>query len=82
MQALKAEGYLVLGSALGATASAVGDVDWSRRTAIVLGNEAEGLSDEMLACCDATFHIPMAGACTTNRNTERLLVFVVAWRVV
>jgi tRNA G18 (ribose-2'-O)-methylase SpoU len=56
----------VLGSALGATASAVGDVDWSRRTAIVLGNEAEGLSDEMLACCDATFHIPMAGACSSN----------------
>jgi tRNA G18 (ribose-2'-O)-methylase SpoU len=56
----------VLGSALGATASAVSDVDWSRRTAIVLGNEAEGLSDEMLACCDATFHIPMAGACSSN----------------
>jgi TrmH family RNA methyltransferase len=35
--------------------------DWRRRVAIVLGNEASGLSDEVVAALDAGVSIPMAG---------------------
>ncbi len=35
--------------------------DWRQRVAVVLGNEASGLSDEVAAALDARVSIPMAG---------------------
>jgi TrmH family RNA methyltransferase len=35
--------------------------DWRQRVAVVLGNEASGLSDEVVAALDARVSIPMAG---------------------
>ncbi|MGO9030009.1 MAG: TrmH family RNA methyltransferase [Acidimicrobiales bacterium] len=35
--------------------------DWTRRVAVVLGNEASGLGDELVAALDARVSIPMAG---------------------
>jgi TrmH family RNA methyltransferase len=37
------------------------DVDLSTATVVVIGNEAEGLSDDVIAQCDQTVSIPMAG---------------------
>lgn len=37
------------------------EVDWTRPTAFVLGNEREGVSDTAVALADATAIIPMAG---------------------
>lgn len=37
------------------------EVDWNRPTALVLGNEANGLSDELVGLLDATISIPMVG---------------------
>lgn len=39
----------------------VQEVDWTRPTAFVLGNEREGVSDTAVALADATAIIPMAG---------------------
>lgn len=39
----------------------VSEIDWSRPTALVLGNELRGMSPMMRSLCDATFHIPMDG---------------------
>ena len=38
------------------------DVDWTRRSAVVLGNEASGLSDELVDRLDERVTIPMAPA--------------------
>jgi TrmH family RNA methyltransferase len=35
--------------------------DWTRRVAVVLGNEASGLDDDLAASLDARVTIPMAG---------------------
>jgi len=35
--------------------------DWTRRVALVLGNEAGGLTDDLVATVDAGVTIPMAG---------------------
>jgi TrmH family RNA methyltransferase len=37
------------------------DVDFTTATVVVIGNEADGLSDEVIAQCDASISIPMAG---------------------
>jgi tRNA (guanosine-2'-O-)-methyltransferase len=42
-------------------ADPIGDLDLTRRTALVFGNEREGVSAEMLAVCDGRMVIPMAG---------------------
>ena len=40
----------------------IADEDWRRPTAILLGNEAAGLSMEELSACDSIVRIPHAGA--------------------
>lgn len=37
------------------------EVDFSRPTAVLIGNESAGLSNDAIAACDATITIPMAG---------------------
>lgn len=39
----------------------VSDCDFSRGAGMAIGNEANGLRDEIMACCDARVTIPMAG---------------------
>lgn len=53
-------GYRRLG-AVAAGGEDYAEVDWSGPCALVLGNEAWGLSAEAAAGCDATVTIPMAG---------------------
>ncbi|HEX9841699.1 MAG TPA: RNA methyltransferase [bacterium] len=63
---LKAAGYTVLASHLG-EAGALGEatpltaVDFSRRTALVFGNEHLGVSPDVLAGADGAFRIDMLG---------------------
>eukprot|EP00638_Chattonella_subsalsa_P002276 CAMPEP_0117755240 /NCGR_PEP_ID=MMETSP0947-20121206/13330_1 /TAXON_ID=44440 /ORGANISM="Chattonella subsalsa, Strain CCMP2191" /LENGTH=262 /DNA_ID=CAMNT_0005574529 /DNA_START=177 /DNA_END=963 /DNA_ORIENTATION=- len=58
---LKEEGYRVLASDLQLDTKPVGDFDWSEKTAIVIGNEERGITEEMRQLCDETFQIPMKG---------------------
>lgn len=57
---LKREGYQVWATDLD-TDKSIGDIDWSRPTAIVLGNEKDGVSAEMKGLVDGRFRIPMLG---------------------
>lgn len=41
--------------------AALRDVDFSEPTVVVIGNEAEGLNDEVIERCDAALSIPMVG---------------------
>lgn len=51
----------VVASDLSPSAVPMGDIDWSVKTAVVLGNEERGISDSMRKLADATFVIPMRG---------------------
>jgi tRNA (guanosine-2'-O-)-methyltransferase len=57
---LKARGYQVWATDLG-TQDSIDTIDWTKPTAVVLGNEKDGISPEMRAAVDGRFRIPMFG---------------------
>lgn len=58
---LKANGYTVIATHLDETSVPIGEVDFTRKTALVLGNEQNGLSEEMIALADRRCIIPTPG---------------------
>lgn len=57
---LKAEGLQICVTSL-QSSKPLHEIDWSRPTALVLGNEKEGVSPELLANADERVIIPMEG---------------------
>jgi tRNA (guanosine-2'-O-)-methyltransferase len=58
---LKAEGFAVLAADPDDAATSIADVDLTRRTAVVFGNELDGISDEVRAGAHGLVSIPMSG---------------------
>lgn len=61
VKSLKAEGYKIYVTHLDARSKPLHEVDFSGKTALVLGNERDGVSAEMIEAADATIIIPMSG---------------------
>ncbi|CAN6168677.1 unnamed protein product [Urochloa humidicola] len=59
--ALKKRGYRIATTCLGTDSVCVYDMDWSRPTAIVVGNELRGISDDALELSDLHCSVPMKG---------------------
>jgi tRNA (guanosine-2'-O-)-methyltransferase len=59
--ALKADGCRIAATDLGPGAVPYGEIDYTVPTAIVFGNEKEGLSPETLALADVRVRVPMFG---------------------
>ncbi|KAF5725386.1 hypothetical protein HS088_TW23G00108 [Tripterygium wilfordii] len=60
-ETLKSRGYRIATTHLGMDAVSVYEMDWSCPTAIVVGNENRGISDEALKLSDLHCSIPMKG---------------------
>lgn len=60
-EALRRRGYRIATTHLGIDTASVYDLDWSRPTAVVVGNEHMGISDEALQLSDLHCSIPMKG---------------------
>ena len=60
MELLKDAGLQIIGTGFD-TEDMYYDVDMRRNTAVVIGNEGNGISEEMAALCDRTVKIPMRG---------------------
>jgi len=58
---LKRLGYQILATHLDERARPIGEMDFTRPTAIVFGNEKDGISKEMIEQADQTVIIPMQG---------------------
>ncbi|XP_019157157.1 PREDICTED: uncharacterized protein LOC109153719 [Ipomoea nil] len=58
---LKSRGYRIATTHVGMDAVSVYDMDWSCPTAVVVGNENRGISDEALELSDMHCSIPMKG---------------------
>lgn len=58
---LKSQGFQVLATHLDDRARPLSEIDCSRPTALVLGNEKDGISQEMIELADQTVIIPMSG---------------------
>lgn len=62
LKRLKAQGYRIVASDLHTSSVSVWDLDWNaQKTAIVLGNERDGISDAVRAEADVLFFLPMKG---------------------
>jgi tRNA (guanosine-2'-O-)-methyltransferase len=58
---LRTEGFLILASSICSDAVSLFDLDLTQKTAIVLGNEHRGVSEEAVKLADKKFLIPMCG---------------------
>jgi tRNA (guanosine-2'-O-)-methyltransferase len=58
---LKKQGFQILATHLDERAKPLGEIDVTVPTAIVYGNERDGISKEMIELCDQTVIIPMKG---------------------
>jgi len=58
---LLSRGITLYGTYLSENARSIYEVDWTQPSAIVLGNEHSGISEEALGICDQTVSIPMFG---------------------
>jgi tRNA (guanosine-2'-O-)-methyltransferase len=58
---LKEKGFTIAATHLSPKALPYTDVDFTRPTAIVFGNESDGISEEALALSDLAVQIPMVG---------------------
>ena len=58
---LRNEGFRVYATRLGEATTSLYDLDLSRPSALVFGNEHRGVSGEAAELADGNFHIPMVG---------------------
>jgi len=76
---LHARGYQVWATDLN-TSHTIDSVDWTRPTAVVLGNEKDGVSPELRGLVDGCFRIPMLGfAQSFNISVAAALIFYHAY---
>ncbi len=77
---LRHRGFQILATHLNANASPLESVDFKKPTAIILGNEKDGVSREMLEQADGAVMIPMQGFTQSfNISVAAALVFYQAW---
>lgn len=50
------------------------EFDSSKKTALIIGSEVVGISDELLNCCQNTIHIPMHGINSSMNVTHALSI--------
>ncbi len=61
LKSLKDSGYKIFSGALGENTVDYNDADYNGKTVLVVGNEANGISDEVLAMSDKLVKIPIWG---------------------
>tara|TARA_R110001583_G_scaffold30866_3_gene106183 strand:- start:5468 stop:6166 length:699 start_codon:yes stop_codon:yes gene_type:complete len=81
IQALRDQGMQIIATNLSDTAIDFREVDYSIPTAIILGQEKTGISDEALALADQDVIIPMVGMCQSlNVSVASALILYEAQR--
>lgn len=58
---LKERGFTIYATHVNPQARSIYDIDWKQPSAIIMGNEHSGVTDEALAIADAAIYIPMFG---------------------
>lgn len=61
MDALRGQGFQVLATSCSETARPLRDWDFTRPTAVIMGNEHSGVEEKLLAQADGQLYIPMYG---------------------
>ncbi|KAK9818965.1 hypothetical protein WJX74_008645 [Apatococcus lobatus] len=58
---LKSSGFKVVATALSQDSIPISEVDWTQPTAVIFGNEKDGVTREVLEGADQLVHLPMQG---------------------
>lgn len=58
---LKQKGYRILVTDLNPNSKSIDEFDWSVPTAICLGNERKGVSNDLRSLADGSLHLPLSG---------------------
>ena len=61
VQELRDEGYQIVATHFDETAVSIHEIDFTRKTAVIFGNEREGVSPELVKLADRCMVIPMCG---------------------
>ncbi len=61
LEELEGEGYQLVALETGPDAAEIWDFTWPEKTALVVGNEVEGVSPEILGACRQKISLPMLG---------------------
>lgn len=78
---LKQQGHQVIATTLNASSIDFREIDYTRPTAILVGEELEGISDEAIKMADECITIPMAGMVQSlNVSVASALVLYEAYR--
>jgi tRNA (guanosine-2'-O-)-methyltransferase len=81
VQALRAQGMQIIATNLSASAIDFREVDYTKPTAILMGQEKHGISPEALALADQDVVIPMVGMCQSlNVSVASALILYEAQR--
>ena len=76
-QALKAEGYRIYAVELVEGSTALQDFRFDPRTAYILGNEVDGVSEDALPYCDGAIELPQEG--TKHSINVSVCAGIVMW---
>ena len=77
---MKQRGYRLLAGALTDTAADYRTVSYPDKTVIIIGNEANGVSDEVLALCDSAVIIPITGRAESLNASVAGALLLYEWR--
>jgi tRNA (guanosine-2'-O-)-methyltransferase len=58
---LKQENFIIYATSINSTSKNIYDIDWTKPSAIIMGNEHRGVSKEILEIADQKIFIPMFG---------------------
>ncbi len=78
-QALKAEGYRIFAVEQVEGSIPLQDFDFEPKTAYILGNEVEGVSEEALPYCDGAIELPQEG--TKHSINVSVCAGIVMWKL-
>lgn len=77
---MKQHGYCLLAGALTDTAADYRTVPYPDKTVIIIGNEANGVSGEVLALCDSAVIIPITGRAESLNASVAGALLLYEWR--
>jgi tRNA (guanosine-2'-O-)-methyltransferase len=81
LQQLRQQGHSIIATTLDETSKDFRDIDYTRPTAILVGEELEGISDRAIELADETISIPIVGMVQSlNVSVASALVLYEAYR--
>lgn len=80
LRQMKRRGFYLLAGALSDTAQDYRTAAYPEKTVIVVGNEAHGVSEEVLAACDGTVIIPIAGRAESLNVSAAGAILLYEWQ--